>query len=59
MMDKKEIEENCPICLMYYKEEDFIGKLNCSHYFHSECILLWLNDLHNNCPICRTKINKK
>eukprot|EP01103_Thecamoeba_quadrilineata_P000192 TRINITY_DN10159_c0_g1_i1.p1 TRINITY_DN10159_c0_g1~~TRINITY_DN10159_c0_g1_i1.p1 ORF type:complete len:262 (-),score=55.51 TRINITY_DN10159_c0_g1_i1:150-908(-) len=44
--------ENCPIC-----QEDFpIGakakKMPCSHLFHDDCVIEWL-EKHNSCPICR------
>jgi hypothetical protein len=44
----------CPICLCGYKKGDSLIVANhCSHMFHKDCILEWL-DAHDDCPICRT-----
>jgi hypothetical protein len=55
---------NCPICLdNFIVEDNNICKLiQCSHYYHHECIEKWYNSQHDNlkqlsCPICRA--NKK
>lgn len=54
-LDKFGIEKVCPVC----KEEFVLGAkgvtLDCQHYFHQECILLWFNE-HNSCPICRFEL---
>lgn len=45
--------EQCAICI-----EDLSGEqqtLECSHAFHSECIISWL-DRSNSCPLCRCEI---
>ena len=42
----------------YYNESKLIGKyaiLKCGHFFHSECINLWINE-EKKCPICRQHI---
>ena len=42
----------------YFNEEKFLRKytlLNCGHFFHSECINLWINE-ERICPICRQPI---
>ncbi|KAL2520928.1 RING/U-box superfamily protein [Forsythia ovata] len=45
--------EPCCICQEEYKDEDDLGKLECGHDFHKECIKQWL--MHKNiCPICKT-----
>ncbi|XP_049404201.1 E3 ubiquitin-protein ligase MBR2-like isoform X3 [Solanum stenotomum] len=42
----------CTICQEGYKVDDEIGKLECGHYHHIECIKKWL--MHKNaCPICK------
>jgi len=43
----------CPICLDEFKENDLVNKSKrCSHIFHKECILSWL-DRNDICPCCR------
>jgi len=42
----------------YYNESKLIGKyaiLKCGHFFHAECINLWINE-GKKCPICRQHI---
>lgn len=41
----------CSICLNE-KTDNITRKLICNHYFHINCIEMWLSD-NNNCPICR------
>ncbi|KAH7198585.1 uncharacterized protein B0J16DRAFT_41670 [Fusarium flagelliforme] len=47
----------CTICIDEMKEGDMAAFLPCSHWFHEECVTLWLKE-HNTCPICRTPIEK-
>lgn len=43
----------CPICLCGYKKGDvLVVSQHCTHCFHKDCILEWL-EKHDNCPICR------
>ncbi|KAL6210920.1 hypothetical protein ACLB2K_016150 [Fragaria x ananassa] len=38
--------ETCAICLECYDDDDdepVVTRLPCSHYFHGDCILLWLH----------------
>ncbi|KAK8690950.1 hypothetical protein V6N13_074474 [Hibiscus sabdariffa] len=48
-------KEKCSVCM----EEMVIGsqvtRLPCSHVFHGDCIVPWLNTSHM-CPICRFKL---
>jgi len=41
----------CSICLND-KTDNIIRKLVCNHFFHINCIEMWLSD-NNNCPMCR------
>lgn len=45
--------EPCCICQEDYVEEEYVGRLDCGHDFHTDCIKKWLT-LKNLCPICRT-----
>ncbi|PKA63303.1 E3 ubiquitin ligase BIG BROTHER [Apostasia shenzhenica] len=47
-----EEEEKCVICLEEYENGQSIGRLNCRHDFHSNCIKKWLL-IKNACPICK------
>ncbi|KAH7242493.1 hypothetical protein BKA59DRAFT_457071 [Fusarium tricinctum] len=47
----------CTICIDEMNEGDMATFLPCNHWFHEECVTLWLKE-HNTCPICRTPIEK-
>jgi hypothetical protein len=36
---------------------DELTILPCKHWFHDECVVLWLKE-HNTCPNCRAPIEK-
>eukprot|EP01083_Nonionella_stella_P076254 207698_1 len=46
----------CAICKIHIKMYDTIKTLQCKHYFHSKCIVTWLN-IHASCPLCRHRLN--
>ncbi|XP_021897456.1 probable E3 ubiquitin-protein ligase RHG1A [Carica papaya] len=46
--------EMCCICQDDYEDGNEIGKLDCGHEFHSNCITKWLV-IHNTCPLCKRK----
>lgn len=47
-------EHECTVCLSGLEEGE-MGRVlpNCKHYFHLECIDMWLHS-HSTCPVCRT-----
>ncbi|XP_017000295.2 E3 ubiquitin-protein ligase Iruka [Drosophila takahashii] len=45
----------CSICWDDFKIDETVRKLPCSHLFHENCIVPWLN-LHSTCPICRKSL---
>jgi hypothetical protein len=45
----------CSICLDEIEDSSDYIKLQCSHYFHSNCINQWLSK-SNLCPYCRNII---
>eukprot|EP00550_Attheya_septentrionalis_P000267 CAMPEP_0198291868 /NCGR_PEP_ID=MMETSP1449-20131203/9236_1 /TAXON_ID=420275 /ORGANISM="Attheya septentrionalis, Strain CCMP2084" /LENGTH=327 /DNA_ID=CAMNT_0043990553 /DNA_START=114 /DNA_END=1097 /DNA_ORIENTATION=- len=43
----------CAICIADYEEGEMVATgTTCSHLFHTECLLDWL-DKHDACPYCR------
>ncbi|XP_062021401.1 uncharacterized protein LOC133737964 [Rosa rugosa] len=44
----------CPICLQVFaeKKDTSITRLPCSHYYHRDCIVQWLQ-INHVCPTCR------
>jgi hypothetical protein len=51
--------DSCCICLEAYRPGDTICAATttfCDHVFHEECILAWLQNDHNDCPLCRTDL---
>ncbi|KAG9452315.1 hypothetical protein H6P81_005219 [Aristolochia fimbriata] len=52
---QEEEKELCSICLEELREDEStktVTRTPCSHLFHSECLLPWLNNA-NTCPVCR------
>ncbi|KAG4281042.1 hypothetical protein FPRO04_13449 [Fusarium proliferatum] len=47
----------CTICIDEMKEGNMATFLPCKHWYHEECVTVWLK-AHNTCPICRTTIEK-
>ncbi|PSR83674.1 hypothetical protein BD289DRAFT_336788, partial [Coniella lustricola] len=48
----------CTICIDEMNIGDEVTVLPCKHWFHGECVVLWLKE-HNTCPICRASIEKQ
>jgi len=46
------IDRACSICLQEYEPGQVLGKLNCCHIFHKECMEGW-TQRHNKCPLCK------
>lgn len=51
--DKRE----CSICIEEMKVGDTAVILPCKHWFHDECVTMWLR-AHNTCPVCRSSIEE-
>ncbi|XP_071491657.1 E3 ubiquitin-protein ligase RNF103-like [Diadema antillarum] len=49
----------CAICLEAYTHGMELCGLPCSHAYHRQCIVAWLNNGNHVCPICRWPAYKK
>ncbi|KAJ3177762.1 hypothetical protein HDU87_004284 [Geranomyces variabilis] len=47
--------DSCPICIESFVEEEPIRELSCGHYYHCQCIELWLTTRNGICPLCRSE----
>ena len=48
--------KSCPICTEEFAEGELIAmskNIDCSHIYHTECIIPWLLKSHDECPMCR------
>ncbi|XP_074651445.1 E3 ubiquitin-protein ligase RNF115-like isoform X2 [Tubulanus polymorphus] len=46
----------CTVCMEDFKLGENVRKLPCDHYYHTDCIVPWL-ERHGSCPICRKDLN--
>jgi SUMO ligase MMS21 Smc5/6 complex component len=49
---------DCSICISALIKDDEIIKTKCNHTFHKDCIIKYLKEYNNKCPICRTEVGK-
>jgi DNA-directed RNA polymerase subunit RPC12/RpoP len=61
LMDKMNINDfankKCAICTDEFEKDEKISSLDCKHFFHSECLIPWL-EIQNTCPNCRFMLPK-
>ena len=50
--------KECSICLEELKDDDLVLFIKCEHNFHFKCLMKWLKDYSNKCPICRNEVAK-
>ncbi|KAJ9137317.1 Ring finger domain-containing protein [Pleurostoma richardsiae] len=53
-----DLKSECTICIDDINLGDEVTVLPCKHWFHGECVVLWLKE-HNTCPICRHPIEER
>uniref|UniRef100_A0A1L8DSZ8 RING-type E3 ubiquitin transferase n=1 Tax=Nyssomyia neivai TaxID=330878 RepID=A0A1L8DSZ8_9DIPT len=46
----------CSVCLEDFQLSETVRQLPCSHLYHENCIVPWL-ELHGTCPICRKALS--
>ena len=57
-MQQNEGDDICAVCLSDINEKDNY-KLECSHVFHTDCIVNWFRSSNGNCPCCWGNTKKK
>ncbi|KAI4350961.1 hypothetical protein L6164_005363 [Bauhinia variegata] len=50
-----QFDKKCSICQEEYEADDELGKLNCGHGYHVQCIRQWLAQ-KNFCPVCKAEV---
>ncbi|EPS64924.1 hypothetical protein M569_09861, partial [Genlisea aurea] len=43
----------CVICQSNYEDKEALGRADCGHEYHSDCLKKWLL-IKNTCPICKS-----
>ena len=57
MLSNEEIKELCYICHDDFNKELKVIRLECTHFYHRDCIDNWFDKQHT-CPICRYQFPK-
>lgn len=48
---------SCSICICEYEHGEELRLLpKCGHIFHTECIMPWLTQKKNACPLCQKEV---
>lgn len=58
VLTEEYVKENnvvCAVCKDEIGVEERATRLPCSHHYHGECIVPWLN-MRNTCPVCRFEL---
>merc|ERR1712223_2366152 len=56
--DQLDDGKECAVCLKAPELGDTQLKLPCSHKFHKDCVMKWLQKI-NSCPMCRCEFPKE
>lgn len=51
----KQVDRKCSICQEEYEDDDEMGKLDCGHSYHIQCIQQWLAQ-KKSCPVCKAEV---
>lgn len=50
---KTKCMESCLICMEHFENKDIVRVLTCEHYYHTQCVDVWLETMSARCPYCR------
>ncbi|RKO83311.1 hypothetical protein BDK51DRAFT_16872 [Blyttiomyces helicus] len=51
--DLSDVVTDCIVCFETFSEGTSVRRLICGHFFHVDCIDLWLMEKTAICPLCR------
>ena len=57
-VDTEASGNQCTICLAAMVNEEMITQMGCSHTFHLNCLMSWLEQQHT-CPVCRAECSPR
>ncbi|KAK9938136.1 hypothetical protein M0R45_014892 [Rubus argutus] len=52
-LERVRLDRSCGICMEDFEDGFIATRFPCLHIFHGHCILSWLENHHNYCPMCR------
>ena len=55
---EEKIEGMCMICFDEFNIDQTVLELPCDHLYHKDCIVPYLKEHSNKCPICRSEVGK-
>lgn len=55
---EEKIEGMCMICFDEFDIDQTVLELPCDHLYHKDCIVPYLKEHSNKCPICRSEVGK-
>jgi len=53
---EKDSNTTCAVCMCSFETDQKVKHLPCEHFFHSLCIVPWLEGHSQNCPLCNAKV---
>lgn len=55
--EKEKSFQECSVCLNEFQDDEKLRIIpNCCHFFHIDCIDVWLQN-NANCPLCRARVS--
>ncbi|CAG2100337.1 unnamed protein product [Medioppia subpectinata] len=56
-ISEEQVQKNlqCTVCMEDFKVTEKVRLLECSHCYHNDCIVPWLQ-MHATCPVCRKEL---
>lgn len=57
LQNQEELCGTCPICIdEFVMDESVIALPRCHHFYHKDCIQVWLLEKQSVCPLCKTDV---